>query len=226
MGRVYRAIDDKTTRFITSQPIFFVATAPLSLNGHINCSPKGNRGELAVLGGSSLAWLDQTGSGAETVAHLLENSRIVVMFCAFEGKPRIVRVHGSGEVVLADDPRFAPLVDKVVSASSKGSNTAQLESVQGSQGDPAMASHDSPREAVRASERVLGMGLRAVIVVSVTRVSDSCGYGVPLMEFKGHRRQLDAWAERKGLEGLVRYREEKNATSIDGLPAMRSAGED
>ncbi|MCL4422141.1 MAG: pyridoxamine 5'-phosphate oxidase family protein [Actinobacteria bacterium] len=221
MGRTYSEIDGRTARFITSQPIFFVATAPLSLDGHINCSPKGNRGELAVLGGSYLAWLDQTGSGAETVAHLLENSRIVVMFCAFEGKPRIVRIHGSGEAVLAGDPRFAPLVDKVVCASSRG---GRQEPSQPDSAKKATAQRLSPLDANSKDHRALGVGLRAVIVVSVTRVSDSCGYGVPLMEFKGHRRELDAWGERKGLEGLAMYRKEKNSTSIDGLPAFRSPG--
>ncbi|MCU1492690.1 MAG: pyridoxamine 5-phosphate oxidase-related FMN-binding [Acidimicrobiaceae bacterium] len=109
MGRTYDVIDDKLGSFIESQSVFFVSTAPLAADGHVNCSPKGNRGELVVLDPSTVAYLDQTGSGVETLAHLRENGRIVLMFCAFEGPPRIVRVHGAGEAVLADDPRFAEL---------------------------------------------------------------------------------------------------------------------
>ena len=89
-----------------AQPVFFVSTAPLSADGLVNCSPKGNREELVVVDERTVAYLDQTGSGVETIAHLRENGRIVVMFCAFAGPPRIVRLHGRGSVVLTDDPHF------------------------------------------------------------------------------------------------------------------------
>lgn len=112
MGRVYDEIDERLARFVESQPVFFVATAPLDPHGHVNCSPKGNRGELAVLGPRRVAYLDQTGSGVETIAHLRENGRIVVMLCAFEGPPRIVRLHGHAEAVLVDDERFATLAGR------------------------------------------------------------------------------------------------------------------
>lgn len=112
MGRIYDLIDDRLAAWIRAQPVFFVATAPLAAGGHLNCSPKGNRGELQVLGPRRIAYLDQTGSGAETIAHLKENGRIVVMLCAFEGPPRIVRLHGRGEVVVVDDPRFADLAPR------------------------------------------------------------------------------------------------------------------
>ncbi len=111
MGRIYDGIDQRLAGYLESQPVFFVATAPLDGAGHVNCSPKGNRGELVVLGPSTVAYLDQTGSGVETIAHLEENGRIVLMFCSFEGPPRIVRVHGSGEAVLVGDERFASLVE-------------------------------------------------------------------------------------------------------------------
>jgi hypothetical protein len=109
MGRNYDAIDDRMRAFLEAQPIFFVSTAPLDAAGHVNCSPKSNNGELAVLDGQTVAYLDRTGSGAETLAHLREpgNGRIILMFCAFEGSPRIIRLHGHGEVVLREDEEFA-----------------------------------------------------------------------------------------------------------------------
>ncbi len=107
MGRTYDEISDRLREFITSQPVFFVATAPLATEGHVNCSPKSNNGELAVLDSRTIAYLDRTGSGAETIAHLKEpgNGRIVVMFCAFTGPPRIIRLHGHGEVLLREGGR-------------------------------------------------------------------------------------------------------------------------
>jgi hypothetical protein len=109
MGRTYDRLDDRLRPWMERQPVFFVATAPLSGAGHVNCSPKGNRQELVVIDERRLAYLDQTGSGVETIAHLRENGRIVLMFCAFEGPPRIVRVHGRGRVVAAGDDDFAEL---------------------------------------------------------------------------------------------------------------------
>lgn len=109
MGAVYDGIDQKLGRWLCAQPVFFAATAPLAGDGLVNCSPKGQLGTFAVLDPHRVAYLDLTGSGIETVAHLRENGRIVLMFCAFEGRPRIVRLHGRGAVVLADDGRFADL---------------------------------------------------------------------------------------------------------------------
>ncbi len=111
MGRTYDEIDQRWTDWIAEQPMFFVATAPLSAEGHVNVSPKGPAGALRVLGPHRVCYLDVGGSGAETIAHLRENGRIVVMFCAFEGPPRILRLHGTGEAVLEDDERFAELVE-------------------------------------------------------------------------------------------------------------------
>jgi hypothetical protein len=111
MGRTYDQIDERLAQWLVTQPVFFVATAPLDASGHVNCSPKGNRREFAVLGAHRVAYLDQTGSGVETIAHLKENGRIVVMFCAFEGPPRIVRLHGRGQVTLLDEPGFDALAE-------------------------------------------------------------------------------------------------------------------
>ncbi len=182
MGRCYEQIDDRLARWLIDQPVFFVATAPLAEDGHINCSPKGNRGEFAVFDGDTIAYLDQTGSGIETVAHVRENGRIVIMFCAFQGPPRIVRLHGIGRLVEAGDPDFDDL-----------------------------AAH-FPAAAM--------LGVRVIMMVDVERIADSCGYGVPLMTFAGHRPTMDEWCERKGPDGLRSYRSEKNVTSIDGLPGL------
>jgi hypothetical protein len=111
MGKVFDGIDDRLERWIAAQPMFFVGTAPLDPDGHVNVSPKGPIDTLRVLGPQTVAYLDQVGSGAETVAHLRENGRIVIMLCAFEGPPRIVRLHGRGSVVGASDPRFEELLD-------------------------------------------------------------------------------------------------------------------
>ena len=182
MAKTYEGIDQALSEWMSDQPVFFVSTAPLDPHGSVNCSPKGNRDELAVLDERTVAFLDQTGSGVETIAHLRENGRIVIMLCAFTGPPRIVRLHGTGRVVLADDPDF-----------------------------DALASHFPGGS---------GIGVRSVIVVAVRRVSDSCGYGVPLMTLEGHRPTMDQWSIRKGRDGIRRYWAENNVASIDGISGI------
>jgi Pyridoxamine 5'-phosphate oxidase len=179
VAKTYEGIDPTLCEWMSDQPVFFVSTAPLDPKGSVNCSPKGNRGEFAVLDPCTVAYLDQTGSGIETIAHLRENGRIVIMFCAFAGPPRIVRLHGSGRAVLADHPDFDELVSRFPGAA--------------------------------------GVGVRSVILVDVRRVSDSCGYGVPLMTFEGHRPTIDQWSTRKGRNGIRQYWAEKNVASIDGI---------
>jgi len=178
VGR-FDAITPELEQWLAQQGVFFVATAPLAADGHVNCSPRG-LDCLRVLGPRAVGWLDLTGSGAETIAHLRENGRIVLMFCAFAGPPRIVRLHGRGRVVLPAEAEWAPL---------------------------------------RARLPAHG-GARAVIAVELDRISDSCGTGVPRMEFAGERAELPQWCAKKGDDGLVRYRRDKNARSIDGLPAI------
>jgi predicted pyridoxine 5'-phosphate oxidase superfamily flavin-nucleotide-binding protein len=109
MGKIYDGIDDRLAEFLHAQPVFFVATAPSGPDGHVNVSPKGLAGSFAVLDPRTVAYLDLTGSGAETIAHLRENGRVCLMFCAFAGPPKIVRLHGRGEAVLPGDPRFPAL---------------------------------------------------------------------------------------------------------------------
>ncbi|WP_439594278.1 pyridoxamine 5'-phosphate oxidase family protein [Microbacterium sp.] len=179
MGKVFESIDEGLAAWLAEQHVFFVATAPLSSDGHINVSPRGTD-SLSVLDDHTVAWLDLTGSGAETIAHLTENGRICLMFCSFDARPRIVRLHGRGRVVLPGDELFARV----------------------------------------ESEHPGHVGARAVIVVDVTRVADACGWGVPIMEFVEERDVMRPWAEKKGPEGIARYQAQKNARSIDGLPAL------
>jgi Pyridoxamine 5'-phosphate oxidase len=109
VGKVYDEIDAKLERWIGEQRLFFVATAPSGEGGHVNCSPKGPIESLRVLGPRRVAYLDLVGSGAETIAHLRQNGRIVVMLCAFSGPPRILRIHGRGRVVAPPEPEFDEL---------------------------------------------------------------------------------------------------------------------
>jgi hypothetical protein len=111
MGKTYERIDGRLRTFIEAQPVFFTATAPLSGDGTVNLSPKGLRGSFTVVDELTVAYLDFAGSSAETIAHLRENGRITLMWCAFQGPPNIVRVHGRGEAVFRDDPRFPGLLD-------------------------------------------------------------------------------------------------------------------
>jgi len=181
MGKVYAEIPSNLQGFIERQHIFFVGTAPLSGDGHVNISPKG-LDTLRILSPAEVAYLDLTGSGVETIAHVRENQRIVLMFCAFEGVPNIVRVYGRGSILEPGHDGFEPLVARFPSRP----------------------------------------GIRAILHIAVTRVSDSCGYAVPRFEFVEERDQLLRWAEKKGPQGLARYRVEKNERSIDGLPGLPS----
>ena len=110
MGRVLDAITDELAAFIAAQRVFFVATAPTD-GGHVNVSPKG-LDTFAVLDSNTVAYLDLTGSGVETVAHLRENGRITIMFCAFAGKPNIVRLYGRGEVLATGEPEAEALLPR------------------------------------------------------------------------------------------------------------------
>jgi hypothetical protein len=120
MGKTYERIDGRLRTFIEEQPVFFTASAPLAGDGHVNISPKGRAGTLAVLDEQTVAYLDFGGSHAETIAHLRENGRITLMWCAFTGPPNIVRVHGRGEPVFRDDPRFVDLLTRFTDADGPG----------------------------------------------------------------------------------------------------------
>ncbi len=163
--------------------MFFVATAPAGPEGHVNVSPKGMAGTFAVLGPHRVAYLDYHGSGAETIAHLRDNGRITLMFCAFQGSPNIVRLHGTGRAVAVTDPEYTEL----------------------------LAVFATPPDT---------HGARSIIDVDVHRVSDSCGYAVPLMTYEGDRDLLVRSHARRDEQALANYRKVKNAASIDGLPVF------
>src|SRR5919109_2531526 len=120
MGKTYERIDGRLRAFIEAQPLFFTATAPLAGDGTVNLSPKGLKGSFAVLDELTVAYLDFAGSNAETIAHLRENGRITLMWCAFTGPPNIVRVHGRGEPVYRDDSRFEELIPRFAEADGPG----------------------------------------------------------------------------------------------------------
>jgi len=111
MGKTYEAIDDRTAEFLTAQRLFFVGTAPSGGDGHVNVSPKG-LDSFRILDARTVAYLDLTGSGIETAAHLRANGRITIMFCAFEGPPKIVRLYGRGEVLRAGSAAFGALAPR------------------------------------------------------------------------------------------------------------------
>ena len=191
MATLYPELDERLTKFIAAQPIFFVATAPCLTasgeGGHVNVSPKGYRDTFAILGPRAVAYLDLTGSGAETIAHLRQNGRITIMFCSFERAPKILRLYGAGRVVLPGEPDWPGLAARFGSGH------------------------------VRCAE--LGSE-RAIIAVEVDRICDSCGYAVPIMDLREERDVLTQWSERRTPDGLAAYRAEKNSVSIDGLPAL------
>lgn len=179
MSKVLEEITADLAGWIAEQRLFFVATAPLARDGHVNTSPKG-LDCFRVITPKQVAYLDVTGSGAETIAHLRENGRIVLMFCAFSGPPKIVRFHGTGRVVTKTMDEWPAWRER-------------------------FPEHPSTR---------------SIVVVDVTRVSTSCGFGVPKMDFVEDRDTMYRWAESKGPAALPVYRIAKNAASIDGLPAL------
>ncbi|MGB3587498.1 MAG: pyridoxamine 5'-phosphate oxidase family protein [Tunicatimonas sp.] len=170
-------LSEKQIIWIKQQPMYFVATAPLQADGHINLSPKG-LDSFRVLNEKTVAYLDITGSGNETSAHINENSRVTFMWCSFTEKPKIFRLYGRGEVVLPDTERWQQLIPHF---------------------------HELP-------------GARQIIVNHITKTQTSCGFGVPIMDFKHHRDTLTDWAVTKGEDGIQEYQQQKNTRSVDGLP--------
>lgn len=180
MGKTYAKIDNEIKKWVEKQKMFFISTAPLTENGHVNCSPKGHD-TLKIVDSTTLLILDYGGSGVETIAHLRENGRIVIMLCAFEGAPKIFRFHGTGEVITPSHADFEPL--KVFFTPTP-------------------------------------LGIRAFIKVTVTRISDSCGFGVPHYEFSGQRDTSIRYIETAGPEKIRDYLKENNHSSLDGLPGI------
>lgn len=175
MAQMYPELSDKHAQFIAEQKIFFVGTA--TADSRVNVSPKG-MDSLRILDMNRVAWLNFTGSGNETAAHIQQNPRMTVMFCSFTESPLILRLYGNAKVVHP---------------------------------------HDSGWEALHSLFEPT-LGARQIFDLSVDLVQTSCGFAVPYFAYEGERDQLREWARNKGDEGLKKYWQDKNQTSIDGIP--------
>lgn len=175
MAQMHPELSPRHIDFIAAQKVYFVGTA--TADSRINVSPKG-MDSLRVLDPARVAWLNVTGSGNETSAHVQADARMTVMFCAFDGPPLILRLYGRARVVHHNDAEWAALY-------------AQFRPLPGA---------------------------RQIFDLAIERVQTSCGMGVPLMDYRGERGALEAWAEKKGETGLRDYWAQKNQASIDGLP--------
>lgn len=175
MAKFYQDIDASLQEFIAEQKMFFTATAPKV--GRINLSPKGID-TFRCIDHKTVAYLDLTGSGNETAAHLNEDSRMTVMFCSFSEKPLILRLYGHGRIIHSRDEEWQTFYSLFTPVP----------------------------------------GERQIVVIHVDSAQTSCGFGVPLYEFKEERQTLIDWAKKKGEDGIYEYWKAKNLTSIDGLP--------
>ncbi|SKA28564.1 pyridoxamine 5'-phosphate oxidase family protein [Consotaella salsifontis] len=178
MAKRFETIDESRREFIRRQRMFFAASA--AEGSRINISPRSTE-HFHVLSDRSVAYLDLTGSGSETSAHLKADGRLTIMFCAFEGAPLILRLYGRGRSAFHGSEAFEAF----------------------------LAEHYDGKAPV---------GARQIVLLDVELVLTSCGFGVPLFDYVGERPTLTRWAEKKGEEGLVEYRREKNSVSLDGLP--------
>jgi len=178
MAKQFSSIEPRLRDFILRQRVFFTGSA--AAEGRVNVSPK-DGAALRILDENRAAYLDCTGSGNETAAHLRATGRLTLMVCAFEGPPMILRLYGEGRVLKRGTPAYAALL-------------------------------------AQAFDGVEPPGARQIVVLEVDLVQTSCGFGVPLFDYKAERPALVRWAEAKGEEALEAYRREKNAVSIDGFP--------
>jgi hypothetical protein len=178
MAKQFPGITPAQREFIAHQKVFFIASA--APTGRVNVSPKGTDA-LRVLGTNEVAYLDLTGSGNETAAHMLADGRLTLMFCAFDGAPMILRLYGQGRALRRGSPDYERLLAQEFGGSEP-------------------------------------LGSRQIVVQQIDLVQTSCGFGVPLFDYKAERPTLARWAEAKGEEGLDAYRREKNVRSMDGFP--------
>ncbi|OSM06849.1 pyridoxamine 5'-phosphate oxidase family protein [Magnetofaba australis] len=185
MGALHPAISDAIRAFIEAQHLFFVATA--TAEGRINLSPKG-MDSFRVMGANQAAFLNFTGSGNETAAHLLADAnanqpsggRITIMFCSFDAKPKILRLYGRGVAIHAEEAGWKESIALF----------------------PHFQTHP---------------GVRQVIRIDVESVLESCGFAVPQYTYVAERDKLLTWAEKSGAEGVAAYQRKRNAISLDGL---------
>jgi hypothetical protein len=177
MAKQFPHIEPAQAAFIAAQHIFFTASA--AATGRVNISPRG-ADAFRVVDPNTVAYLDETGSGNETAAHLRASGRLTIMFCGFENVPMILRLYGQGQSLPRGTPEY----------------NALLEAAFGNQETP---------------------GARQIIRLNVDLVQTSCGYGVPLFDYKEDRPTLRRWAEARGEAGVAAYWREKNVFSIDGF---------
>jgi hypothetical protein len=175
MAKQFERVEPAHAAFIRQQKIFFTASA--AATGRVNVSPRGTDA-LRILDPNTVAYLDETGSGNETAAHLRASGRLTIMFCGFENVPMILRLYGQGRSLPRGTPEYGALLAT------------------------AFNNQESP-------------GARQIIRLDIEMVQTSCGYGVPLFDYKEERPALRRWAEKKGEDGLAAYRREKNVRSID-----------
>ena len=185
MAKQFEHIEPAHAAFIDQQHIFFTASA--AATGRVNVSPRG-ADAFRIVDPNTVAYLDETGSGNETAAHLRASGRLTIMFCGFENVPMILRLYGKGRSL----PRGTPEYTALLAA--------------------AFGNHETP-------------GARQIIRLDIEMVQTSCGYGVPLFDYKEDRTTLRRWAENKGEEGVAAYWREKNTHSIDGFETGMPADE-
>lgn len=183
MAKFYDHLEPPLQAFIARQKMFFTATAPQ--HGRINLSPKG-ADTLRILDAHTVAYLDLTGSGNETAAHVCENGRLTLMFCSFADDSLILRLYGRGEVVVRSHPEWAALRTSFGTAP----------------------------------------GVRQIIRLHIESAQTSCGYAVPLFDYRGERDTYSRWAHKKGANGVRAYQEQRNRVSIDGLDTGLETGPD
>lgn len=178
MAKQFPGLTPELKDFIGRQHMFFTASG--CAEGRINLSPKGLDG-FRVTGDNEVVFLNLTGSGNETAAHLLADGRLTIMFCAFEGPPMILRLYGHARSLPRGSADYAHYLAG------------------------AFGGEEPP-------------GARQIVRMEVDLVQTSCGYGVPLYDYKAERPSLVRWAEQKGEDGIADYWREKNLVSMDGLP--------
>ena len=174
MGQQYTEISERNVHFINEQKLFFVGTA--TEDSRVNISPKG-MDSLKVLNPNRVIWLNATGSGNETSAHIQKNDRMTIMFLAFDGSPNILRLYGNAKVIHKNDAEWDEL----------------------------------------SSHFKILPGARQIFDLSVDLVQNSCGMSVPLYSYTEEREELNDWATKQGKEGIEKYWEKKNQTSLDGI---------
>jgi hypothetical protein len=177
MAKFFQHVEPAHAAFIAQQRVFFTASA--AATGRVNISPRG-ADAFRVIDPNTVAYLDETGSGNETAAHLRASGRLTIMFCGFENVPMILRLYGQGRSLPRGTPEYAALLET------------------------AYDNHEPP-------------GARQIIRLDVDLVQTSCGYGVPLFDYKQDRPTLRRWAENKGEDGVAAYRRQKNVRSLDGF---------